>query len=55
MKRIDELLDPVLSQLCRGNGSLSSEQKKRNQEWVVEIRKKIDRAKILNRGDRTNG
>jgi hypothetical protein len=46
MKRIDELFDPVLSQMCRGTGELSVEQKKRNQEWVVKIRKQIDAARL---------
>lgn len=48
MKRLDEVLTPTLSQICRGNGYLSAEQKKRNQEWMVKIRKQIDRSKILN-------
>ncbi|EMK8059124.1 hypothetical protein [Escherichia albertii] len=48
MKRIDELFAPVLTRICRGNTELSPEQKKRNQQWVVKIRKQIDQARINN-------
>ncbi|NUL36605.1 hypothetical protein [Kosakonia sacchari] len=45
MKRVDQLLDPLLTRICR-SPELSPEQKRRNQEWAVKIRKQIDAARL---------
>lgn len=50
MKRMDELLESTLQQIAGTKTGLTPEQKKRNQQWLVKIRKQIDTARIASNG-----